>query len=196
VRGDGVTPRIVLVRHGRSAHVHRGWIDRAGLDRWNAAYDAAGIHADDRPPAELRALACAAGRVVASDMPRARASAELLLGSGGQFEVSPLLRELTMWVPPWRRVRLPLVAWSLALALGSYLQMRRGLWPEPEVRARAREAAAWLAGLAREHGTVVAVTHGAFRATITRALVLQGWRAPRRRRYHHWSVWEMASTSG
>lgn len=49
--------RLVLVRHGRSAHVHTaGWIDGAGLRAWAGAYDAAGIRDDDRPPAPLAAL--------------------------------------------------------------------------------------------------------------------------------------------
>ena len=185
-------PRIVLVRHGRSAHVHRGWIDRSGLDRWNEAYDAAGLHAHDRPPDALRRLAREAGRVVASDMPRARASAALLAGSGVAFETSPLLREISLWMPSWKRVRLPLLGWALAIGLGSLVRRWRGAYPDAEVSARAHEAAAWLAGLAREHGTVVAVTHGAFRAHLTVALEVAGWQAPWRRRFHHWSAWEFS----
>ena len=164
-----VSTRIVLVRHGRSAHEHRGWIDRAGLDRWNAAYDAAGVHADDTPPPALRAMALAAGRVVASDMPRARASAALLAGPGVAFETSPLLREIVLWMPSWRRVRLPLMGWALAIGLGSLVRRWRGAYPDPEVSARAH---------------------------LTLALEQAGWQAPRRRRFHHWSAWELAATSG
>jgi hypothetical protein len=61
-------PRLVLVRHGRSAHVHRGWIDRAGLDRWQLAYDAAGLHDADAPPPALVVTA------------QARAAADWLAG--------------------------------------------------------------------------------------------------------------------
>jgi len=35
-------PRVVLVRHGRSAHAVRGWLDAATLRAWFAAYDGAG----------------------------------------------------------------------------------------------------------------------------------------------------------
>ena len=49
-----MTRRIVLVRHGPSAHTESpGWIDAAGVYRWREAYDAAGILAQSAPPAEL-----------------------------------------------------------------------------------------------------------------------------------------------
>ena len=102
-----MTRRILLVRHGRSAHVHRGWLDRAALERWSASYDAAAVHDDDAPPATLRALAREVGCVVASDMPRAIASAERLLGKGVAFETFPQLREAPLWIPAWRRVASP-----------------------------------------------------------------------------------------
>jgi len=38
-----VLRRILLIRHGPSAHSESpGWIDAAGVDRWREAYDAAG----------------------------------------------------------------------------------------------------------------------------------------------------------
>ena len=58
------TPRIVLVRHGPSAHVHVGRaIDRAGMDAWRAAYDAAGILAVSQPPPAVIALAADATHI-------------------------------------------------------------------------------------------------------------------------------------
>jgi broad specificity phosphatase PhoE len=70
--------RIVLVRHGRSAHVHTGWIDRDGFLRWREAYEAAGLDPADAPPPALRELVASAEVIVASDAPRALASARLL----------------------------------------------------------------------------------------------------------------------
>jgi hypothetical protein len=50
---------LILVRHGRSAHVERGWIDVHGLRRWMAAYDAAEIAAEHAPPPGVDAAALA-----------------------------------------------------------------------------------------------------------------------------------------
>lgn len=51
------TPRIVLVRHGRSAHVHDGrWMTPDGVRDFERAYNVAGIRDDDAPPSELIAL--------------------------------------------------------------------------------------------------------------------------------------------
>jgi hypothetical protein len=48
-------PELLLVRHGRSAHVERGWIDVEGLRRWMVAYDAADILLHHPPPRSVRA---------------------------------------------------------------------------------------------------------------------------------------------
>ena len=42
--------RLLLIRHGRSAHAHAGALDRAGMERWLADYDAAGILDEDARP--------------------------------------------------------------------------------------------------------------------------------------------------
>jgi hypothetical protein len=72
-------------------------------------------------------------------------------------------------------------------------EMRRpGAKSRAEPWGRAREAAEWLEGLASGHESVVAVTHGAFRAYLATTLETRGWsRAAGRRRYRHWSVWEL-----
>jgi len=62
---------ILLVRHARSAHVHRGFLDLAGFRRWREAYEAAGIDERDQPPAALKDLARGSGIIVASTAPRA-----------------------------------------------------------------------------------------------------------------------------
>src|SRR6185436_11260073 len=97
---------IFLVRHGRSAHVHSGWIDLDGFQRWREAYERAPIAAEEVGPPHLVELARTADRVVSSDAPRAIASARLL---AGEFVVSPLLHELKLPPPALRRIRLPLI---------------------------------------------------------------------------------------
>lgn len=186
-----MTLRLVLARHGRSAHRGPAWHARIGADdfaRWRAAYDAAGLAAGEAAPAALRAVAARAGAVVASDLPRAGASAALLGGTAPRL-VSPLLREVDLPVPAWPGARLPLGLWLVGARAG----WARGTLPSPEpppaARARAREGARWLADLAAAHGTVVAVTHGAFRPLLAAALRADGWRGRGWLRHGHWSTW-------
>lgn len=178
---------LILVRHGRSAHVHAGWIDHAGFRRWREAYDAAGIDPRETPPRELQELARAAGVVVTSDTARAVESARLL-APGADVVISPLLREFDLAPPNLRHLRLPLVAW--ALAYGVRLLLRPHEHIAPAEHERAREAAQWLAGLAEERGRVVVVTHHAFRSVLAKTLENTGWHSDGRPgRAAHWSAW-------
>lgn len=70
--------RSLLVRHGPSAQVHAGWIDVQEFRAWRAAYEAAGISESERPPLPLAQSIGDASLVLASDAPRAIASARLL----------------------------------------------------------------------------------------------------------------------
>ncbi len=188
--------KIVLVRHGRSAHVQTGWIGVEELARWRAAYDEAGITDDDSPPVALRALAREAGVLACSDLPRARASAAVL-AEGRPVQVSALLRESGPPLPTGSRARLPLAGWAVVLGVQSLGRLLRGEPAPPEVGARAAEAAAWLDALSAEHGTVVAVTHAAFRGHLARALHARGWRSESGvRAFHHWSARVLASPRG
>ena len=90
-------PELLLVRHGRSAHVETGWVDVDGVRQWMAAYDAAEIMPEHAPPAELEALVRDASRVIASDLPRTVASA-VRLAPEREIVRTPLLREAPMVV--------------------------------------------------------------------------------------------------
>ena len=176
--------QILLIRHGRSAHVHTGWIDRAAFFRWREAYEAAGIAEHETPPAALRELARAAGVVVASDAPRAITSAKAI-HPAGPVVTSPLLRELEMLPPDFGALQLPLAGWGLAWLLA-------GAHATPEEVARARAAAAWIDELTKSHPTLPVVTHGSFRRLLANALLDAGWKASNdRRRIHHWSVYRL-----
>jgi broad specificity phosphatase PhoE len=183
-------PRLLLVRHGQSAHVHRGgWLDAPALHRWRDDYDAAGIMDHSHPPASLVAEAARAGLVVSSDLPRAIVSAERLAPTRSR-PASPLLRESPLDIPPWSSARLPLTGWAAVLHLRWLAQIARGKDPSLADRQRVCDAAAWLEAHVREHETVVALTHGVFRRSLGNHLLTLGWRARERRRsYAHWSVW-------
>lgn len=178
-------PRLVLVRHGRSAHGHAGLLDADGFRRWREAYEAAGILADEVPPPEVASLADASAQIVASEAPRAVESARLL-ARGRDVLTSPLLRELDL-PPPAIPLRMPLPAWALAIGLRSLVA---GGHATAEERARVAEAAAWLSSLAAERGCVVAVTHATFRSLLAKKLLAEGWRRETaKQRSMHWSAW-------
>ena len=194
---SGSARELVLVRHGRSAHVEAGWLNADGLRRWMTAYDAAEIALHHPPPSELRALTDQAARVVASDLPRAAASAQLL-APGRVIERSMLLRETPLEtaarpLPSLGGLRLPLRGWALVIGARWLAGWRPGALPpgaDAQARDRAAEAAGWLVTLAEETpGRVVVVTHTTFRLLLAQALLERGWRGPKRRPFHVWSAW-------
>ena len=181
--------RIALVRHGRSSHVHAGWINANGFRAWRAAYEAAGICEGECAPAPLRALARDAAVVVASDAARALASARLL-APGREIVVSPVLRELDLEGPDLGRLSLPLAGWALAVGGRMLAAKVRGQYPSAAEAARINDAAAWMQQLAAQHAFVLAVTHASFRRRLAGRLVRSGWRPEAgRRSVRHWSAW-------
>jgi len=168
-----MTARIILVRHGPSAHTVGGVFDRTGVERWRDAYDAAGIRRGARPPPSLIQLARNATHLIASDLPRAVASAEAL-GSQHSVRVSELLREAPLAIPNWP-TRLPLALWgTLIHAVWSY-RISQGADATDADLARAEAASEWLASLVAEGSTAVVLTHGVFRRLVGRELVRRGW---------------------
>jgi broad specificity phosphatase PhoE len=184
-----MSARLVVIRHGRSAHVGGAvWLDRVGMTGWRAAYDAAGIAAADAPPATLMAMAAKADRIIASDLPRALASAQCL-APGRAIEVSPMLRETPLPIPQLP-VRLPLALWEALIHLRWGVRIAVGVEATPAEVARAAAAAAWLSDTAGDRAIGLVVTHGVFRRLLSRQLVSRGWRTlPGRRRYGPWSSW-------
>ena len=185
-----MTRRIILVRHGHSAHTMTpGWIDAAGVARWREAYDAAGILDTSVPPPDLVAVAAQAECVMTSDLARALRSAERLV-PGRPARVSALLREMPLEIPRWLPARWPLVVWEACIHLHWLVKERRGSIAEARELQRAADAVALLDDVSREAPTVVVVTHGAFRRVLALQLASAGWTSdPRERGYRNWSAW-------
>jgi broad specificity phosphatase PhoE len=181
--------RVALVRHARSSHVHAGWISASGFRAWREAYESAGIHEDERVPAQLEQLVSRAGLVLSSDAARAVASARLL-APGREIVVSPLLSELDLEGPALGGLRLPLRAWAVAVGGRTLLQTFRRQYPSAAEAARIDNAAAWLEELAAQHSLIVAVTHAMFRRRLSARLMQTGWQAERgHRSLQPWSAW-------
>ncbi len=185
--------RLFLVRHGRSAHAHAGWIDADGFRAWRTAYEAAGILESERAPEHLVRLTARASRVFSSDAPRSVASARMLAPER-EIIVSARLRELDLQAPRLAGLRLPLAAWALAVGARMLVETVRRAPPSAAEAARIDEAAAWLDAECAESGVVVAVTHASFRARLARRLVERGWReAHREGGTAPWSAWQFES---
>jgi broad specificity phosphatase PhoE len=160
------------------------------VSEYEDAYDRASIRDDDMPPAALRELASSAALVVASDMPRALRSAQMLAGDR-TVVVSELLREIRLEPPRWIPFRLPIEVWDAM----SHLQWsaRLLIGATSDFTRRANTTAEWLAEQAAPGTTVLAVTHGGFRRIVSDALVGRGWRVARGSRgYGNWSVWSLS----
>jgi broad specificity phosphatase PhoE len=161
---------------------------RVEVLRWREGYDDAGILEGSKPPQTLIQLAAESTLIIASDMPRAIASAERL-APGRKIRTSHLLRETHLHVPRWP-TRLPLVAWA-ALMHGFWrYRMLRGTDASPAEVAQAASAADWLRTVVGEHETAVVVTHGVFRQLLARELLRRGWYCTARTGgYRNWSSW-------
>lgn len=141
-------------------------------------------------PALLR-LALEADLILSSDAPRAVASAQGLAGPG-EIVLSPLLRELEL-EPLALPVCLPLPGWALLVGCRTLLGSLRGQALSQAESSRVAQASSWLAGLARQHRLVLAVTHASFRKSLAGELVRAGWsQAPGRRSLRPWSHWTLA----
>ena len=191
---ERLTGRLLLVRHGRSSHVHDGrWLTRDGVAEFEDAYDAVGIRDDSLPSEELRATAGEADLVVASDLPRAVASAERLTG-GCPVLTSPLLREIRLEPPGWVPVALPITVWDTFSHWQWTYRLRAG--SDHEFVRRAEAATEWLRLQLQVSATILVVTHGGFRRILTARLIARGWRFRSTSpggRYAHWSSWELAN---
>ena len=190
--GAGGT-RVLLIRHGRTSHVHEGGpLDRAGIERWRKACDLAGIAEGDHPPVALRAEVAQADVLAASDLPRAVTSVAAL-APGRTFTVSTLLREVPLPIPSVP-LRAPLAVWSALIHLRWGLDILRGRDVSKEAKSQAEAAATWciVAGRETRTRTIAVVTHGVFRRLLAKQLVSEGWRfEPGARSYDHWSTWRL-----
>ena len=188
--GAQTRPVIHLVRHARSAYVHHGrWLDIAGVDRFEADYNAAGIRDDSLPPPDLVETASGADVIAASDMLRAILSAKRLVPHR-EPDVSPLLREISIEPPRWLPLRMPINTWDKICHYQWSYRLALGL--DHEYVRRAQGAAEWLLDRATKGRStnVVAITHQGFRRILDAQLIARGLRpVPGPRTLKNWSTW-------
>lgn len=176
--------RVLLIRHGRSSHVHEGWLDRETFLRWREAYEAAGI--DDAPPENVRDLVANSMLVAASDSRRAIESAKAL-APDREVVTSDLFRELELHPPSLGRLVLPMWGWLIAFI---FRWVAGGGRMSAAERERVDQAAEWIEQ--QPHDSIAIVTHGTFRRALAPALIARGWRKVEFARGHrHWSAWAL-----
>ena len=183
--------RIILIRHGRSAHgLGSSWVDADGLQRWRTAYDAAGIAVEDAPPALVANAVGACDLIVSSDLRRAVESAARL-APGRPVAESALLRESALPIPNVP-IRLPVTAWGALATIGWGYRIMRRAFASPSELQRAARAAEWFCTLAPDAATVAVITHGVFRRLLANHLQSDGWLAvAEARNYKNWSMWSV-----
>ncbi len=185
---------LILVRHGPSAHVPSGALDRRGVEHWREAYDNAGIRPDGPPPAALVHVVSAVTHVLSSDMPRAVQSAALLVPHRPVL-ADALFREAALSIPDWP-TRLPLRGWGTIIYLRWQLRSLLRRSDDTHHRRRAAVAAAQLAALVADGSSACVITHGVFRKLLSRELRGLGWSMTERRGgYSHWSSWHFVPTT-
>lgn len=150
---------------------------------------------DSHPPPALVDDVARTDRLVASDLPRAIASASRLAPER-EVVISPLFREVPLLIPRSLLVRAPFRVWEALIHLrwGADLVRRGGAAVDAIERTRA--AASWCQleceRCASGGGTLAVVTHGVFRRMLLEVLMARGWHEePGRRSYAHWSVWRL-----
>ena len=186
--------RVAVIRHGRSSHVHSGWITASGFQVWREAYEKAGIREGECVPMNVAQLASSADVVLCSDAPRAVASAHLLAPEKNII-ISPLLRELELASPRLGGIRLPLAAWAVAVGVRTLLLTMRRSHPSPADAARVEDAALLINQLAVQYSQIIVVTHASFRRLLCNRLARAGWRNESvKRSVRHWSAWLLTRT--
>jgi broad specificity phosphatase PhoE len=191
---SNVGTRLAVIRHGRSCHVHSGWITASGFQAWRKAYEEAGIREDECVPSDVAQLASGAGVVLCSDAPRAVASAHLLAPEPNII-ISPLLRELELASPSLGRIRLPLAAWAFAVGVRTLLFTMRRRYPSPAEAARVEDAAILIDQIAAQYSQIIVVTHASFRRLLCNRLAQGSWRDESvKRSVRHWSAWLLTQT--
>ncbi len=166
---------ITIARHGRPALPRLGWFNARGWDGWWQAYDRSGLAEGETPMPVLMDIAQESAVLLASTLPRARETAELVAG-GRVIEEDALFVEAPLPAPPlpgWWKMRPGM--WGVVSRLGWWFGYHAGGESRKMAEARAEQAATRLESLAAR-GDVLVCAHGWFNRMIGRVLRRRGWR--------------------
>lgn len=194
-RGPGLAD-LVLVRHGRPDMNRQVWLTWRDYRDWWDAYNQAGLAPGEEPPAAIAALAARADLVIASTLPRARATAAALAKKPQQIVYDNVFVEAPLPSPPIPFIRLKPGVWGVVSRIVWWLGYSAGGESRAEASARAEEAADRLEDIAHGQELVVLCAHGWFNRMIRGVLRRRGWRCAHDGRDHYWSYRHFTPASG
>jgi broad specificity phosphatase PhoE len=178
---------VILARHGEPDLSRKVRLTAEGYRRWWGAYEEKGLRQGQTPPAGLVTAARAAGAVIASTRPRSMETAQAVC-AGRAFARDPLFVEAPLPPPPFPSwIRLSPRLWGfIARVWWWYFDHHDGQETRGQAEARAAQAAALVADLAREGQDVLVVAHGFFNTMVGEALKRQGWRCTEDQGFRYW----------
>ncbi|WP_203363574.1 histidine phosphatase family protein [Bacillus sp. REN10] len=177
---------ISLIRHGRSTHADRTWINGSQFEEWVKQYNAAGVLAEANFPEDTKKKIACAKLVITSDLKRAIHSAHLL-SHQADIVSSPLFREIGMPRISLAKVKAPPAFWSAVLRSCWFLGYSAQTESLHQAKKRAKEASEQLIRSATQYETIVLVGHGFFNRYIAKELENSGWKSMKRPGRKHWN---------
>lgn len=178
---------VILARHGEPDLSRKILLDAEGYRSWWATYETRGLREGQTAPDDLKAVAGAAGAIIASTRPRSMETALAVCG-GRAFARDPMFIEAPLPPPPFPRwVRLSPRLWGFISRFWWWFFDHHGEEESrAEAEARAARAAALVADMASGGQDVLIVAHGFFNTMIGEALKRQGWRCTDDQGFRYW----------
>jgi len=164
---------ITLTRHGKPKVRRRGWCDRDGFNTWWAAYEAAGLTPNSRPPEVLRQEAERATQLFMSPKQRAVETARAAAGDR-PVEANDLFLEAPLPAPPLP-FHMPVTFWWVISWFYWWFGFKGDFEHRNATNARATAATEFLIAEAAK-GDVLVCAHGWFNRMVGWRLRRKGWR--------------------
>ena len=189
--------RIITARHGRPNLSRDLKVSSKEYGDWWAQYDAAGLHPDEAPPAELVEIAAGAKTVISSSLQRAVETARQVTKGERAVPADSIFIEAPLPPPPapvFLKLRpgqwgvVSRAFWMLGYAPAG-VENQRDTWKRVDL------IAGRLAEFSKS-GDVLLCAHGWLNWMIDRKLRASGWRRTGRDRgndYWSWRVYEPAA---
>ena len=178
---------VILARHGEPDLSRRVLLNAEGYRTWWGTYETKGLRQGQTAPQDLKAVAGAAGAIIASTRPRSMETAQAV-SAGKAFARDPMFIEAPLPPPPFPAwVKLSPRIWGFLSRFWWWFFNHHG---QEESRAQAEErasqAARLVSDLAGEGQDVLVVAHGFFNTMIGLALKRDGWRCTEDQGFHYW----------
>jgi broad specificity phosphatase PhoE len=179
--------QIALLRHGKPNFPNSGWVDGSEYKKWLEAFNANGLSDQSIPSAKLIEKTKNYKSIVCSDLNRSTESANLL-GLSGKRITDKLFREAEL--PYWNNlgVKLPPALWTAFLRTFWLLGYSPNCESLAKTKTRAAQGAQRLIELAAKNSSVLFIGHGFINQYISKELLSNGWRGPRKHKHEYWSL--------